>query len=76
MIILFPEGEKGNFKPSRKSYELQEFKRGFVRMALETQSPIIPTLVIGAEETHINLSQLKLPKYRVILPKYKLIFYQ
>ena len=63
MIILFPEGEQGNFKPSRKAYELQEFKRGFVRMALEAQAPIIPTIIIGAEETHINLSQLKLSKY-------------
>lgn len=63
MIILFPEGEQGNFKPSHKSYRLQEFRRGFVRMAIKTQSPIIPTIIIGAEETHINLSQLKFTKY-------------
>lgn len=70
LIILFPEGEKGNFKPSSKAYQLQEFKRGFVRMALETGSPIIPTMVIGAEETHINLSQLKFTKFLrgVVLP--------
>ncbi len=63
LIMLFPEGEYGNFKPTSKLYQLQEFKRGFVRMALETQAPIVPTLVIGAEETHINLSQLKFTKY-------------
>lgn len=63
LVILFPEGEQGNFKPTAKMYMLQEFKRGFVRMALETQSPIIPTLIIGAEETHINLSQLKLTRF-------------
>jgi 1-acyl-sn-glycerol-3-phosphate acyltransferase len=63
VIILFPEGEYGNFKPTRKKYRLQEFKRGFVRMALLSKSPIIPTVVIGAEETHINLSQLKFTKY-------------
>ena len=34
MLILFPEGEYGNFKPSQKRYRLQEFKRGFVRMAV------------------------------------------
>ncbi len=60
MILIFPEGEKGNFKPSKNAYQLQEFKRGFVRMALKTGAPIIPTMVIGAEETHINLKQLKL----------------
>lgn len=63
LIILFPEGEMGNFKPTTKRYRLQEFKRGFVRMALQTQSPIVPTVIIGAEETHINLRQLKFSKY-------------
>lgn len=70
MIIIFPEGEEGNFKPSSEMYELQEFKRGFIRMAIATQSPIVPTLIIGAEETHINLSKLKFTKYLkgVVLP--------
>ena len=63
LIVLFPEGEQGNFKPTREKYQLQEFKRGFVRMALKTGSPIIPTLVIGAEETHINLNQLKFTRF-------------
>ena len=62
LIVLFPEGEQGNFKPTAQRYHLQEFKRGFIRMALEKQCPIIPTLIIGAEETHINLATLKLNK--------------
>lgn len=86
LVILFPEGEYGNFKASSKAYLLQNFKRGFVRMALQTQSPIIPTVVIGAEETHINLKQLNLTKYfpGIVLPlplnvlplpaKWKIIF--
>jgi len=70
IVVLFPEGEFGNFKPSTKAYRLQEFKRGFVRMAIKTGAPIVPTIVIGAEETHINLSQLKFSKYLrgLILP--------
>ena len=63
LVVLFPEGEYGNFKPSNKAYHLQEFKRGFIRMAIATQCPIIPTLILGAEETHINLAQLKFTKY-------------
>ena len=63
LVILFPEGEQGNFKATLKRYHLQEFKRGFVRMALETQCPIIPVLIIGAEETHINLAKLGLPRF-------------
>jgi 1-acyl-sn-glycerol-3-phosphate acyltransferase len=63
LLLLFPEGEKGNFKPTSQRYHLQEFKRGFVRMALRHQCPIIPTIVIGAEETHINLTQLKFSRF-------------
>lgn len=63
IVVLFPEGENGNFKPTTKMYQLQEFRRGFVRMALETGAPIVPAIIIGAEETHINLSKLKLTKF-------------
>lgn len=70
LVVIFPEGEEGNFKPTSQMYQLQEFRRGFVRMAVQTQSPIVPCLVIGAEETHINLSKLKFTKYLrgVVLP--------
>lgn len=61
LVILFPEGEKGNFKPTTQKYQLQEFKRGFVRWAIETQCPIVPTLIIGAEESQLNLRRLELP---------------
>lgn len=63
MIILFPEGEYGNFKASTKAYKLQEFKRGFVRLAVYTGAPIVPTIVLGAEETHINLKELKFSRF-------------
>ncbi len=63
IVVLFPEGEHGNFKPTSERYHLKEFRRGFVRMAMVTGAPIIPTIVIGAEETHINLATLKFTKY-------------
>jgi 1-acyl-sn-glycerol-3-phosphate acyltransferase len=61
-VMIFPEGAAGNFKPTAERYHLQEFRRGFVRMAMATKSPIIPTVVIGAEETNINLSNIALTK--------------
>lgn len=69
-VLIFPEGELGNFKPSSQAYELQEFKRGFIRMALECEAPIIPIVVLGAEEANINLKQIDLPLglKRIILP--------
>jgi len=70
MIILFPEGEHGNFKPTTQRYKLREFKRGFVRLAVYSGAPIIPTVILGAEETHINLADLKFTKFLrgVVLP--------
>ena len=62
MLMLFPEGEEGNFKPSVYSYRLRKFRRGFVRLALSTGAPIVPAVVIGAEETHITLSQVRWAK--------------
>lgn len=59
-VVIFPEGEDGNFKSSRKMYTLQEFKRGFLRMAIETQAPIVPVLIIGAEESNFNFAKLKM----------------
>jgi 1-acyl-sn-glycerol-3-phosphate acyltransferase len=62
LLLLFPEGEEGNFKPSSQSYRLKRFRRGFVRLALMTGAPIVPAIVIGAEETHITLSQIRWAK--------------
>ena len=49
-ILVFPEGLRGLNKTWAKRYQLQRFGQGFMRLALETQTPIVPTVVIGAEE--------------------------
>ena len=49
-ILVFPEGAKGISKPYTQRYQLQEFGIGFMRLALETGSPIVPVAVVGAEE--------------------------
>ncbi|NDC26054.1 MAG: hypothetical protein EBZ49_18245, partial [Proteobacteria bacterium] len=61
-LLLFPEGEEGNFKLTKYRYRLRRFRRGFVRLALQTGAPIVPSIVIGAEETHITLRQIKWAK--------------
>jgi 1-acyl-sn-glycerol-3-phosphate acyltransferase len=50
MILVFPEGARGVSKPFSKRYQLQSFGMGFMRLALETRTPIVPVAVIGAEE--------------------------
>jgi len=49
-ILVFPEGVRGLNKTWRHRYELQRFGQGFMRLAIETKTPVVPTVVIGAEE--------------------------
>lgn len=58
LISVFPEGYKGVSKLFKDRYRLARFGRGgFVRMALKTGAPMIPTAVVGAEETYISLAK-------------------
>ena len=49
-ILVFPEGVRGLNKTWSQRYRLQRFGQGFMRLALETNTPIVPAVVIGAEE--------------------------
>jgi len=49
-VIAFPEGVRGMNKLIWERYQLQEFGHGFMRLALETDTPIIPIAVVGSEE--------------------------
>jgi 1-acyl-sn-glycerol-3-phosphate acyltransferase len=39
-VIAFPEGVRGMNKPFSQRYQLQEFENGFMRLALQTNTPI------------------------------------
>jgi 1-acyl-sn-glycerol-3-phosphate acyltransferase len=58
-LIVFPEGVKGISKNYSERYKLAPFGPGFMRLALETQSPIVPVAVIGAEEQYPAVADLK-----------------
>jgi 1-acyl-sn-glycerol-3-phosphate acyltransferase len=49
-IMVFPEGERGFVKTYAQRYRLQRFGLGFLRLALETDTPIVPVGIVGAEE--------------------------
>ena len=58
LVAVYPEGYKGVGKLFKDRYQLARFGRGgFVKMALNTQAPLIPTAVVGAEETYISLAK-------------------
>lgn len=59
VVGVWPEGFKGIGKPFSERYKLQRFGRGgFVAAAIRTRSPIIPTAIVGAEETYPMLGNL------------------
>ena len=58
LVSVFPEGIKGVGKLYKDRYHLVRFGRGgFIRMALKTQTSILPVSVVGAEETYMSLAK-------------------
>lgn len=58
-VLVFPEGVRGSGKTIDKKYQLQRFGTGFMRLALETQAPIVPVAVIGCEEAYPGVLEFK-----------------
>lgn len=58
LMIIFPEAEHGNFKPSVQMYQLTEFNPGFVALAMMTDTVVVPVVIMGAEENFVNLGTI------------------
>ena len=58
LLLTFPEGVRGLNKPWSERYRLQKFGRGFMRLALEADVPIVPVGFVGAEEQAPSLANL------------------
>jgi 1-acyl-sn-glycerol-3-phosphate acyltransferase len=58
-VIAFPEGIRGMNKLIWERYQLQEFGQGFMRLALETNTPIVPVAVVGSEEQAPSIANLQ-----------------
>ena len=58
-IVVFPEGSRGISKTFDKRYQLEDFGLGFMRLALETRTPIVPVAVIGGEEQYPSLANFR-----------------
>jgi 1-acyl-sn-glycerol-3-phosphate acyltransferase len=43
----------------RERYQLQRFGPGFMRLALETETPIVPVGIVGSEEQQPGLANLE-----------------
>lgn len=75
-VMVFPEGARGANKPFRKRYQLQRFGLGFMRLALETGTPIVPVGIVGAEEQQPGFANLSDLGRRVNLPSFPITITQ
>jgi 1-acyl-sn-glycerol-3-phosphate acyltransferase len=85
---IFPEGVHGNCKPFWEAYRMRAWNRGFVRVAIARQCPVVPVAILGGEEClpvawtvevlePLVGSILGLPLSPVPLPaRWKLVFHE
>lgn len=50
IVFFYPEGSRGTGKPFNMRYRLDNFDPGFIKAAIETQSPIIQITTVGGDE--------------------------
>lgn len=61
LLMVFPEGARGTAKLYKERYSLVDFGTGFIRLALQTRTPIVPVGILGggtAVPTVANLYKL------------------
>src|SRR5205814_2310216 len=73
LVLAFPEGMKAISKPFAQRYQLEPFGHGFMRLALRTQTPIVPVAVIGAEEQYLSFGNLEWAARALGLPAFPLL---
>lgn len=59
LILVFPEGARGTAKLAKDADSLVEFGTGFMRLALETESPIVPFGFVGGGEALPTIANIK-----------------
>jgi 1-acyl-sn-glycerol-3-phosphate acyltransferase len=73
LVLVFPEGTRGLSKPFQHRYQLTDFGPGFMRLALETDTPIIPIAVVGAEEQYVSVANLRRAAKLLRMPAFPLV---
>lgn len=59
LLMVFPEGVRGTEKLYKDRYSLVRFGTGFVRLAMETRTPIVPTAVLGGGEAVPTIANIR-----------------
>jgi len=58
-VVAFPEGVRGMNKTYQHRYRLQRMGLGFMRLALQTRTPIVPVAIVGSDDQQPGLANLE-----------------
>lgn len=58
LLMVFPEGARGTAKLFKDRHSLVRFGTGFMRLALQTESPIVPVAILGGGEAVPTIGNL------------------
>jgi len=72
-LLVFPEGVRGISKSFAQRYQLEDFGLGFMRLALETNTPVVPVAVVGAEEQYVSLGNMERVAKMLKMPSFPLL---
>lgn len=73
LLLVFPEGMRGISKPFRERYQLKDFGSGFMRLAMATNTPVVPLAVVGAEEQYVSFGSLGWAAKTLGMPVFPLV---
>lgn len=59
LVGIYPEGVRGVGKTFDERYRVLDFHPGFVKIAIESQSPIIPVSTVGGDEIYPNFVNVR-----------------
>jgi 1-acyl-sn-glycerol-3-phosphate acyltransferase len=72
-LLVFPEGARGISKTFDQRYKLTEFGLGFMRLAIETDTPVVPIAVVGAEEQYVSVANMEALAKILRIPAFPII---
>jgi 1-acyl-sn-glycerol-3-phosphate acyltransferase len=58
LLMVFPEGARGTEKLYRQRHSLVQFGTGFLRLALQTRTPVVPFAFVGGGEAFPTVANL------------------
>jgi 1-acyl-sn-glycerol-3-phosphate acyltransferase len=73
IVLVFPEGTRGISKSFADRYKMADFGNGFMRLALETNTPVVPVAVIGGEEQYISFGNAERVARALGMPSFPIL---